>query len=254
MAAVELKELVAYLDDYLNVADYTDAPGAHNGLQVGNGGTVSRVVACTDACQATIDAAVELDADLMIVHHGLFWGAGITPLTGRSHRRVKQLLDHDIAVYSCHIPLDAHLEVGNNAELARGLGLEELKPFGEYEGREIGYRGSLAVNRSELERRLTELLGAAPFVIAGGPEQVSRVGVVTGGGGGLIGQAREAGLDTFITGEGQHYTYFDAEEWGINVIYAGHYATETLGVKALAAHVAEKFGVEWRFVDHPTGL
>ncbi|NIR44070.1 MAG: Nif3-like dinuclear metal center hexameric protein [Gemmatimonadetes bacterium] len=254
MAAVELDQLVAYLDGYLNIADYSDAPGAHNGLQVENNGRVSNVVACTDACQATIDAAVELGADLMIVHHGLFWGPGVTPLTGRAYRRIKPLIEHDIAVYSSHIPLDAHLEVGNNAELARGIGLQELKPFGEYEGREIGYRGATEADRQEVERRLAELLGVDPFVIPGGPERVSQVGVVTGGAGGLIGQARDAGLDTFITGEGAHYTYFDAEEWGINVFYAGHYATETLGVKALAAHVAERFALEWRFVDHPTGL
>jgi dinuclear metal center YbgI/SA1388 family protein len=254
MAEVELARLVDHLNDYLKIDEYPDAPGAYNGLQVENSGSVSRVVACTDACQATIDAAVELDADLMIVHHGLFWGSGITPLTGRGYRRVKQLVDHDIAVYSAHIPLDAHLEVGNNAELARAIGLAELQPFGEFEGCEIGFWGKLDTSRDELGRRLSELLGAAPQLIAAGPDRVSRVGVVTGGGGSLIVQARDAGLDTFITGEGQHYTYFDAEEWGINVFYAGHYATETAGVKALAAHLAQRFGIEWRFVDHPTGL
>ncbi|HSG81212.1 MAG TPA: Nif3-like dinuclear metal center hexameric protein [Gemmatimonadota bacterium] len=254
MAAVDLKELVAYLDQYLDVGAIPDYPDAHNGLQVENSGRVRLVVACTDACQATIDAAARLGAGLMIVHHGLFWGAGITPLTERSYRRVRQLLAHDIAVYSSHLPLDAHPEVGNNAQLARAIGLAELEPFGEFQGSLIGCKGTLEVGRSELSRRLQDLFEAEPFLIAAGPERVRNIGVVAGGAGSLIAQAAAAGLDTFVTGEGAHHTYFDAEESGVNVFYAGHYATETMGVKALATHVAKKFGLDWKFLDHPTGL
>lgn len=254
MAAAGLSELVAYLDEYLDVAGFHDYPGAHNGLQVENGGTVRLIAACTDACQATIDAAAERGADLMIVHHGLFWGAGITPLTDRAYRRVKGLLDHGIALYSAHIPLDAHPEVGNNAELARRLGLRDPQRFGEFEGCAIGFKGTLDVTRDELARHLRETLGPEPFVVPAGPQRTAAVGIVTGGAGSLIQQAVDAGLDTFITGEGSHHTYFDAQEWGINVFYAGHYATETLGVRALAAHVSEKFGVAWEFIDHPTGM
>jgi dinuclear metal center YbgI/SA1388 family protein len=252
--AVDLQDLVAYLDRYLDVGAIPDYPEAHNGLQVANSGRVQQLAACTDACQTTIDAAARLNADLLIVHHGLYWGAGITPLTGRSYRRVKQLLEHDIAVYSSHLPLDAHPEVGNNAQLARAIGLSELEPFGEFQGSLIGYRGTLELGRDELSRRLQALFSAEPFLVAAGPERVARVGVVSGGAGRLIGQAAAAGLDTFITGEGSHHTYFDAEELGINVFYAGHYATETLGVKALAAHVAQEFELDWEFLDHPTGL
>jgi len=253
VAKAKLTDLVAYLDEYLQIAELPDAPGAANGLQVENSGTVRKLVACTDACQATIDAAAQRGADLMIVHHGLFW-AGLRPLTGRNYRRVRALLDGDIALYSAHIPLDAHPEVGNNIQLARGIGLDVRGEFGEWEGRSIGFWGEMDESRDEVAGRLESLLGPRPFLIRGGPERVRRVGVVTGGASELIAQARDADLDTFITGEGPHYTYFDAEEWGLNVFYAGHYATETLGVQALARHVEEKFGLAWEFVDHPTGL
>lgn len=254
MAAVALTDLVAYLDDYLDLANVPDYPDAWNGLQVENSGTVRKIAACTDACQSTFETAAELGADLLLVHHGLFWGKGVTPLTGRSYRRVQQLITADIALYSAHLPLDAHPEVGNNIELARGIGLNVEGRFGEYEGHAIGFWGELQLSRDELGARLEKLLGSEPFLIAAGPEEARRVGVVTGGAASMIAQAQEAGLDTFVTGEGPHHTYFDAQEWGLNVLFAGHYATETLGVKALARHLAEKFGLDWEFIDHPTGL
>jgi dinuclear metal center YbgI/SA1388 family protein len=251
---VDASEIVDYLNEYLGVDNVPDYPNAHNGLQVENSGGVRLVAACTDACQATIDAAAKIGADMMIVHHGLFWDAGITPLTGRAYRRVKKLLDHDIAVYSSHLPLDAHPEVGNNAELARGIGLTSVERFGEFQGSLIGFMGELNESRDALSERIRKLLGSQPLLIPGGPNQVRRVGVVTGGAAQLIPQARAAGLDTFITGEGGHHSVFDALELEINVFYGGHYATETLGVRALASHVAEKFGVDWEFIDNPTGL
>jgi dinuclear metal center YbgI/SA1388 family protein len=254
VGAVVLAELVAYLDEYLDIANIPDYPGAANGLQVENSGTVGKIVACADACQATIDAAAERGADLLLVHHGLFWGDGLRPLTDRNYRRVLQLVSHDIAVFSVHIPLDLHPEVGNNAELARGIGLRGLDRFGDYQGCAVGVWGELPVEREELAGRLEKLLGQKPFLIPAGPETVRRVGVVSGGGAAYLPQARAAGLDTFITGEGPHHSYFDAQEWGLNVFYAGHYATETLGVKALARHLGERFGLDWEFVDHPTGL
>lgn len=254
MGVVKLDELVSYLDEYLDIASVPDYPGALNGLQVQNSGSVRKVAACTDACQATIDAAVQRGADLMVVHHGLFWGKGIQPLTERNYNRIKKLVTNDVAVYSVHLPLDAHSEVGNNAELARGIGLHVRGSFAEYEGHPIGLWGELDVSREELAQRLEKLLGREPFVIPAGPEQTKRVGILSGGGAAHIADARDEGLDTFITGEGPHHSYFDAQEWRLNVLYAGHYATETLGVKALAQHVASKFGLEWEFIDHPTGL
>lgn len=251
--SLPLHDLTAYLDAYLRVADVQDAAHALNGLQVENDGTVSRIAVAVDACQATIDAAAGRDADLLLVHHGLFW-SGVEPLTGRHGRRVRSLVRHNLALYSAHIPLDVHPDVGNNAVLARSLGLRDVECFGEYLGQQIGTRGTLPTTRTALVAALRDLLGVAPRVIPTGPADVRHVGIITGGGGSLIRAAVEAGVDTFITGEGAHHTYFDAEEAGINVIYAGHYATETVGVKALAQHIEQQFGLPWVFLDHPTGL
>jgi dinuclear metal center YbgI/SA1388 family protein len=248
-----LAELVTYLDGYLRVADVPDSPQALNGLQVENGGSVSRVAAAVDACQVTIDAAAAAGADLLVVHHGLFWD-GNKPTTGRRWRRLAALVRADLAVYSAHIPLDLHPEVGNNAVLARLIGIEETEPFGESDGVPVGLAGALEIDRSELIARVAGALGADPHVIPAGPDRIRRMGVITGGAGNMIGQAIDAGLDAFVTGEGAHHTHFDAEEGGINVLYGGHYATETFGVKALATHIEEKFGIPWSFVNHPTGL
>ncbi len=250
---MQLDDLVRYLDDYLRVGEVGDDPNALNGLQVENGGEVQNVAVAVDACQAVIDQAAERGADLLVVHHGLFWG-GLEPLVGRHFRRVSALVRHGIALYAAHIPLDRHPEVGNNVVLARKLGMEVRGWFGEYRGAPIGTWGELDLTREALCARLGEILDAPVRLIPGGPERARRVGIITGSGGGMIAQAKDAELDSFITGEGQHWTFFDAEELGVNAFYAGHYATETLGVKALAEHIAERFQLPWSFIDHPTGL
>jgi len=250
---MELTELVSYLDGYLRVAAVPDAPHAVNGLQVANRGTVSRVAVAVDLCEATVRLAAEQGADLLLVHHGLFWG-GLQPLTGRAYRRVARLIANDIALYSAHLPLDLHPEVGNNAVLARQLGVSLRGEFGEQYGVRIGVWGEIDVSRQALERRLATLMGSAPRLMAFGPERVQRVGLVTGAAGSMIAQAAGAGLDTFVTGEGPHHTFFDAEELKVNVFYAGHYATETVGVKALAEHLHARFHLPCTFLDHPTGL
>ena len=250
---MELTELVSYLDGYLRVAAVPDAPHAVNGLQVANRGTVSRVAVAVDLCEATVRLAAEQGADLLLVHHGLFWG-GLQPLTGRAYRRVASLIANDIALYSAHLPLDLHPEVGNNAVLGRQLGVSLRGEFGEEYGVRIGVWGEIDVSRQALEGRLATLMGSAPRLMAFGPERVQRVGIVTGAAGSMIAQAAGAGLDTFVTGEGPHHTFFDAEELKVNVFYAGHYATETVGVKALAEHLHARFHLPWTFLDHPTGL
>jgi dinuclear metal center YbgI/SA1388 family protein len=250
---VRLAELVDHLDGYLRVREVGDDPLAHNGLQVENRGEVGRIAVAVDACQAVIDGAAALRADLLIVHHGLFW-SGTQPLVGRFHRRFASLLEHGIAVYSAHIPLDIHPEVGNNVLLAKLLGMEVKGWWGEYQGAKIGVWGALDLPREEVGRRLSGALGAAPRLIPGGPARTGRIGVITGAGGSMIEEAHSSGLDTFVTGEGKHHTFFDAEELGVNVFYAGHYATETVGVKALGEHLAGRFGLPWSFIDHPTGL
>ena len=187
------------------------------------------------------------------MHHGLFWG-GLEPLTGRHGRRVRKLIENDLALYSAHLPLDCHPEVGNNPVLARGLGIQGLVPFGEYQGFRIGVMGDLSLPRQDLESAVARLLQTTPRLLPTGPAQIKRVAIVTGAGASYIAEAKEAGADTLITGEGPHHSFLVAEELGINVIYAGHYATETVGVKALAVHLSGRFQVPWEFFDHPTGL
>lgn len=250
---MRLESLVSYLDEYLRIRDVADEPEALNGLQAENAGEVQQLAVAVDGCLASIAQAGERGADLLIVHHGIFWG-GLEPLVGRHYRRVAALLRHGIALYAVHAPLDRHPEIGNNVVLARQLGMEVRGWFGEYRGAPIGVWGELDLPRDVLGGRLKELLGPVPRLLPGGPERVRRVGVISGGGGPMIRQAFETGLDTFITGEGPHWTFFEAEELGLNAFFAGHYATETVGVKALAAHLAERFQVPWSFIDHPTGL
>ncbi len=251
---MRLHELVARLDQYLDTRAIPDSDRALNGLQVDNGDAEVRSVAvAVDACQAVIDEAVAKRADLLIVHHGLFWG-GLEPLTGRAYRRIGALLRGGVALYSSHLPLDRHPDVGNNALLARRLGIPILGSWGDYKGAPIGVWGEVDETRDALGARLAASLGVSPRLIGGGPPRARRVGIVTGAGGDLIAEASAAGIDTFITGEGKHHSFFDAEELGVNVFYAGHYATETLGVRALGEYIAKLYQLEWTFIDHPTGL
>lgn len=250
---MRLADLAAHLDAFLRTAEFRDWPDAFNGLQLENAGEVTRVAAAVDACQAVVDAAAQAGADLLLVHHGLFWGTD-RPLTGRAFRKIERLIRAGVAVYASHLPLDAHPEVGNNAELARLLGLVVTDRWGEVYGTPVGVRGTLAAPRGDLAAQVGRVLCCEPRLLAFGPERCEQIGVMTGAGGSMIRDAAAAGLDTLITGEGAHWTYFDAEESGVNVIFAGHYATETLGVKALAAHLEKQFGLPWLFVDHPTGM
>lgn len=260
MTEVALSEVVRFLDAFLRVSEVPDDPNALNGLQVANGGRVARVVAAVDASLETIEGAIPRVANagppMLLVHHGLFWDGNL-PLTGRRFRRVKALVDGDAALYSAHIPLDLHPEVGNNVELARRLGLPVEGWFGSYRGVPIGVYGTpppTLTDRDRVVALLTTDLGGVVRLIPGGPEKPKRIGIVTGAAGSMIAAARDAGIDTFITGEGAHHTYFDAMEWGVNVIYAGHYATEQVGVQALANRLQAEFGLPWEFHWHPTGL
>ncbi len=250
----DLHEIVEFLDEYLEIDRVPDAPGARNGLQVDSRSPVERICAAVDACQATIEAAAEDDAQLLLVHHGLFWGDPL-PVTGRTYRRLKALFDADLALYSAHAPLDVHPEIGNNSLLARSLGIEIEGRFGNWRELDgIGVWSAVDLSLDELTGRIGDICGSQPFVIRGGPTHVRRIGIITGAADSSIEDAHEAGLDTFVTGEGSHHSFHDAMELGVNVVYAGHYATEILGVKALAELLASRFDVSWSFVDHPTGL
>lgn len=250
---MRLSELSTYLDEYLAVATTPDYSPALNGLQLESEREITHVAAAVDATQASIEAAIGAGAQVLLVHHGLFWD-GNQPLTGRRYRRVKRAMEAGLAVYSAHLPLDVHPEVGNNAVLARALGLAPLGRFGDYKGLPLGVWGELDLSRETLKTRLERALGSAVTLVGGGPERIRRIGIVTGGAADMVGAARAAGLDAFITGEGAHHHYFDAMEGGINLYLGGHYATEVWGVRALAEHLADRFGLAWTFIDQPTGL
>jgi dinuclear metal center YbgI/SA1388 family protein len=250
---MRLEELTGYLDEYLRVGEIPDYPAALNGLQVAGGDEVERVAFAVDAAQATIDVAVAEGAHLLIVHHGLFWD-GNQPMTGRRFRRLKALIDAGLAVYSSHLPLDVHPEVGNNVVLAKEIGIEVDGTFGDFKGIPLGIRGRLEVRRERLAARLDEVLGCRVKMIPGGPEVIRTVGVITGGAGSEVLAAGRHGLDAYVTGEAAHHNYFDAMEGGVNLYLGGHYATETWGLRALADHLSERFGLDCSFISHPTGL
>jgi len=253
MPKVPLKSIVDYCDKILRTKKVGDYDGAVNGLQVANRGGVTRIAATVDASLATARLAIATKADLLIVHHGLFWSPS-HPWTGKKYELLRLLVENNLAVYSSHLPLDAHPRLGNNAQLCAALGLKKLRPFFVTHGQPIGFQSRTKISRAELAAKLARATGTKPRIIPSGPELCRRIGVVTGGAGDGLKLAADEGVDTFITGEGPHWTYALAEECGINVFYGGHYATETFGVKALAAELSKKFKVPWGFLDHPTGL
>jgi dinuclear metal center YbgI/SA1388 family protein len=253
MPKASLAAIVKHCDKILRTAEIGDYDGAVNGVQVENSGTVTHIAATVDASIATVKIAIAAKADLLIVHHGLFWSKTF-PWTGKKYELLRLLIENNLAVYSSHLPLDLHPKLGNNALLCSALGLKNLKPFFFSHGQNIGLKTRQKISRVELAKRLERATGAKPKMIPGGRETCERIGVVTGGAGGELAQAVAEGVDTFITGEGQHWTYALAEELGVNVLYGGHYATETFGVKALAAELSQRFRVPWQFLDHPTGL
>lgn len=249
-----LDQITSYLQVYLNIDRIPDYPNALNGLQLENTGKITKIAAAVDAHLPVVEKAIATGANLLIVHHGMFW-SGAQPLTGPLYRKFKLAMDNDLAIYSVHIPLDEHPDLGNNALLAKGVGLIDGEPFMPWKGATLGLKFEVDQPREKLVAKVKEAVGGSEVHLCpGGPERARNVAVITGGGGGEVATAAKLGIDTFITGEGAHWTYTLAEELGVNVIYGGHYATETFGVRALSAHLAQKFGLEWDFVDHPTGL
>jgi dinuclear metal center YbgI/SA1388 family protein len=253
MHKISLAAIVDHCDRILHTKETGDYDGAANGLQVENSGTVTKIAAAVDASMATVKLAIAAKADLLIVHHGLFWSPS-HPWTGKKYELLRLLIENNLAVYSSHLPLDAHPKLGNNAQLCAALGLRNLKPFFLTHGQTIGFKSRTKISRAELAAKLERATGAKPRIIPGGKNICEKIGVVTGGAGGELKIAAAEGVDTFVTGEGSHWTFGVAEELGLNVFYGGHYATEAFGVKALAAELSRKFKVPWEFLDHPTGL
>jgi len=261
MPPVSLDEITRHLDDLLRTREIPDYGGALNGLQVENAGTVRKVAAAVDLSRRTIEGAVSDDADLLLVHHGAFWG-GVQPIRGALYERLRLLFAHGIAVYASHLPLDLHPELGNNVLLARTLGLEPGGGFARYQTMTIGVRGDTDLPTERLVERASAFarqhggtIRVSPY--PGAEAHYTRKWAICTGAGASSDTIREAaaeGIDTLIVGEGPHHTAVDAPEAGIVIIYAGHYATETLGVQALAEHVASTFRVPWTFIEAPTGL
>jgi len=254
--ASDSNSVSTYIGELLDLAKVPDYPQALNGLQLANGGReVTKIVAAVDACLPVVREAVDAGADLLLVHHGLFW-QGAQKIDGSVYEKLKLAMDAGLAIYSAHIPLDVHAEFGNSALLGRAIGLGEGEPFFPWKGIQLGlrYRPDGGLGRNALVDKVGAAVGAAVHLCPGGPERASNIGIITGGAGSEIYAMAEEGIDTFITGEGPHWSFTSAEELGVNLIYGGHYATETFGVKALAAHLAERFGAAWQFIDHPSGL
>ena len=254
---MQIESLVQYLDGYLSLPEHPDYPTALNGLQVAGAPDrpVRRLGAAVDASEAVLADAASRDLDLLIVHHGLFWG-GLRPVTGRRYRKLNRLLSSGMALYSAHLPLDAHPIVGNCALLCRELSVRVEGRFGAYKGAEIGWWGRLdePITPAELVANASRAVGGPARGIGDESVLIDRVGVVTGGGASFLEEAAGCGLQALVTGEGAHHSFADAHELGVHLVLAGHYATETFGVKALCAHLAEKYALEWVFLDHPSGL
>lgn len=252
-------EIVSYLDSLLDTSATPDYANALNGLQLGNSGRVTKVAAAVDFSSRAVRAAVEQGADMIVLHHGMFWN-GLRPITGYAYTRLKLLLDNDIAVYSSHLPLDRHPLFGNNVLLSGELDLTPSAEFAWTKGIAIGVRGEADTPTAELLKKAQGFAqthgGDATSTALSDGRRTLRWAMCSGAGASTetLAEAHSLGIDTLIVGEGPHHTAVEAEELGITVIYAGHYATETLGVRAVAQHLAERFGLEWTMIHAPTGL
>ena len=253
------EELASYADKFLDSASTPDYPNALNGLQLANTTPVRAIAAAVDFSTRTIESTIENRANFLIVHHGMFW-SGLERLVDVTYRRLRLLIEHDVAVYSSHLPLDRHASIGNNALLARNLGLEPTGSFARHENIFIGVSGSTSMETDVLAQRAREFARTCggeirtTTIVPG--RQTKRWAICTGAGASAetLHEAVTHNIDTLIVGEGPHWTAVSAAEHDLCIIYAGHYATETLGVRALATHLGEKFNLPWSFVDAPTGL
>lgn len=258
MAAVPLREVVSALDVELRTVDIPDYPGAVNGLQVANQGMVERVAVAVDASRAAITEAALCGASLLIVHHGLFWG-GAQPITGISYEKYRTLFGSNVAVYASHLPLDLHPQLGNNARLAQALHLTPSGGFARFKTMDIGVMGEAQEPTADLLARVGAYAarygGTVRTSVPVHGRTTERWAICTGGGASTetLREARERGIDTLIVGEGPHHTTVEAVEHDLCVMYAGHYATETLGVQALGEWLEQRFGLPWTFLHLPTG-
>jgi dinuclear metal center YbgI/SA1388 family protein len=247
-----ITSIIDALDDLLTPSEFDDL--GPNGLQVPGPQEVSRIVTGVSAQRPLVERAVAEGAQLVLVHHGLFWDFLPTGLSPVLAERLRPLFKHDIALAGYHLPLDAHAELGNNAILADRLGCERHEPFGTYRGRAIGRAGTFpddGIPAADLFTRVREVTAREPTVFDGGPPRVRRIGIVSGSGADMLPEAIALGLDAFLTGEPREHVMADAREAGIHFIAAGHYATETFGIRALGDWLERRFGIEHVWADIP---
>lgn len=249
---VSRDRLVTYLDEYLDIAAIEDE--SHNGLQVQGGARVSKLAYAVDASVQTIQAAVRSNTDMLVVHHGLFWGRH-QQIVGSLYKRVAMLIRNDLSLYTAHLPLDCHPEVGNNVELARLFGWDIVGKFAEFNKTPIGAlaRPEAPLSRDTLREIVESALGSPADMLPFGPDKVRLIGVVSGGAAKFAEEAKQRGCDALVTGESSHSAYHTARDAGINLVYGGHYATETVGLEALSRHLKKTFGLPGRFISAPTG-
>jgi dinuclear metal center YbgI/SA1388 family protein len=250
----ERSDIVSYCDERLEFSTYQDA--AHNGLQVEGATNIERLAIAVSASARTIEATADWGADALLVHHGLVWGSGFGALVGPVRQRVRTLLINDINLIAYHLPLDGHEEIGNNACLARELGMTIGEPFAMIAGRSIGWIATVdgEMRLIELIDALIQLTAQEPIVLAGGPERIERVAILSGSGYSAVEEAAAKGCQALITGDAREPTMALARELGITVLAAGHEATERLGVQALAAEIESRFGVETQFIHDPNPI
>ncbi len=249
----DLKEIVAFLDAELRISEIKDYPGAMNGLQLENDGTVDRVFFAVDASLAVVEEAAAAGSGLLLVHHGMFW-QGAQPITGAYFRKIRAAIRGNLAIYSAHLPLDMHPVHGNNVLLAKAIGLREIHPILEKDGWPMGVAGTWDGSRTDLVGATASAVGREVTLCPAGDDFVRKVAIITGGAGSEVGKIADLGMDCFVTGEGPHWSFIEAEERGFNVIYAGHYATETFGVKSLGCLIGQSFRTKAAFIQRPGGL
>jgi dinuclear metal center YbgI/SA1388 family protein len=257
--SVSLESIGRYADALLETGTTGDYPNALNGIQLENKSPIRGIAAAVDFSSHSIDGAIATNCNLLLVHHGMFWG-GLERLTGAAFRRIQRLIKSDTAVYSSHLPLDRHPTLGNNVLLAKELGLDPTEGFARFENFFIGLSGESDIETSLLVTRARQFAnthgGDARVSPSKEGRKTKRWAICTGAGAAAdtLKEATERGVDTLIVGEGPHWTAVHADENDIVIIYAGHYATETLGVRALAQHIGNRFNLPWHFVSAPTGL
>lgn len=247
MPAVPLADLVAHCQQRLGLPGFPDFPGSHNGLQLENNGSVTRIGAAVDAGLATFRAAAEAHVDFLVVHHGLFWD-GAKPLVGAQRERLQLAFGANLAVFSAHLPLDAHPELGNNVQLARALGLSPVRGFLPHQGRDVGLITTAPADRAALRDGLERLFPGRVTALEFGADRPREIAVLTGSGMGALDSLGSAGVDTLVTGEMKQSAFTRAQEERLNLYLCGHYATETFGVRALAAELAARFNLPWTFL------